>query len=398
MKKTRNLQLYRESERRIWEMGMKARCAVLIGILVCSYLAPLAQAASPELTSSNRHERAFVYQHREVPDVPWSIHIMKISRSHSELEFYNTLGKSNVFGMSVVSEQVKSVPEEIGEPIAALNGDFYSTQDRYPGDPRDLQIHNGELVSGPGGHASFWIDTEGNPNIGTVQSRFRVIWPGGKETPFVLNEERDSDSAVLYTAVIGNSTRTSAGLEFVLERGGEGAWLPLQAGKSYQARIKEVRKSGNTPLHSNIMVLSCGATLAKHLPNIEPGTVVTIATETTPDLKGVQMAIGGGPSLVRQGKVMQWNGLQPRHPRSALGWNNDYFYLVEVDGRQNNSVGMSFPELADFMRKLGCAEAMNLDGGGSATFWATGNVMNSPSEGRERPAANALVVLRKKGK
>ena len=60
------------------------------------------------------------------------------------------------------------------------------------------------------------------------------------------------------------------------------------------------------------------------------------------------------------------------------------------------SVGMTFPELAAYMVKLGCQEAMNLDGGGSSTMWVSGNTMNSPSEGRERPAANALVVVRKK--
>ncbi len=38
---------------------------------------------------------------------------------------------------------------------------------------------------------------------------------------------------------------------------------------------------------------------------------------------------------------------------------------------------------------------MNLDGGGSATLWAFGMVKNSPSEGDERPAPNALVLLKK---
>jgi exopolysaccharide biosynthesis protein len=94
---------------------------------------------------------------------------------------------------------------------------------------------------------------------------------------------------------------------------------------------------------------------------------------------------------------MHWSGfLHMRHPRSALGWNKDYIFLVEVDGRQSNiSLGMTFPELADYLIKLGCSEAMNLDGGGSATLWALGSVRNSPSEGDERPSANALVVVRK---
>jgi exopolysaccharide biosynthesis protein len=94
---------------------------------------------------------------------------------------------------------------------------------------------------------------------------------------------------------------------------------------------------------------------------------------------------------------MKWSGLQFRHPRTAVGWNRDSILLVQADGRQNDlSVGMSFPELAQYMRKLGCDEAVNLDGGGSATCWVLGNVMNNPSEGRERPSPNALVVVEKK--
>jgi len=56
---------------------------------------------------------------------------------------------------------------------------------------------------------------------------------------------------------------------------------------------------------------------------------------------------------------------------------------------------MTFSEFAEYLRKLGCEQAMNLDGGGSATLWVMGNVMNSPSEGQERPGANSLVVVRK---
>jgi exopolysaccharide biosynthesis protein len=133
------------------------------------------------------------------------------------------------------------------------------------------------------------------------------------------------------------------------------------------------------------------------LPSIQAGTTVRIVTETRPDLTGVNVAIGGGPALVRDGKPMHWTGFfKFRHPRTALGWNKEHIFLVEVDGRQANiSIGMTFPELATYMAKIGCEEAMNLDGGGSATLWAFGMVKNSPSEGEERPAPNALVLLKK---
>ena len=73
-----------------------------------------------------------------------------------------------------------------------------------------------------------------------------------------------------------------------------------------------------------------------------------------------------------------------------------YFFLLVVDGRQKDlSIGMTLGELAEFMLKLGCTEAMNLDGGGSSTFWLDGKIMNSPSDGHERRIANGLILLQK---
>lgn len=65
-------------------------------------------------------------------------------------------------------------------------------------------------------------------------------------------------------------------------------------------------------------------------------------------------------------------------------------------GRQKGlSDGMTFHELAELARRLGCTEALNLDGGGSSTLWLGGQVMNSPSDGRERLVANALLLVEK---
>ena len=50
--------------------------------------------------------------------------------------------------------------------------------------------------------------------------------------------------------------------------------------------------------------------------------------------------------------------------------------------------------LAALLQRYGCTQALNLDGGGSSTFWLEGAVRNSPSGRRERPLANALIFLR----
>jgi hypothetical protein len=299
--------------------------------------------------------------------------------------------------MGTVSEQVKSLPRDCGRPLAAINGDFYEKKEKVEGRPRDLQIRFGELISGPAGHTCFWMAPDGTPHMTNVFSLFRVVWANGQTTSVGLNQIRENTNAVLYTSAYGASTRTAGGLELVLERGTNTDWLPLKAGGEYTATVRQVSQAGNTALTPEILVLSIGPDLLAHGPSIQPGATVQIVMETVPNLTGVNVAIGGGPTLVENGKPVQWTGyLRMRHPRTAMGWNKEHIFLVEVDGRQGNiSIGMTFPELANYMAKLGCEQAMNFDGGGSATLWAFGKVMNSPSEGEERPAPNALVVLKK---
>jgi len=53
---------------------------------------------------------------------------------------------------------------------------------------------------------------------------------------------------------------------------------------------------------------------------------------------------------------------------------------------------MTLEELAGELVRLGAVEAMNLDGGGSTTMVVAGRVRNSPSDGRERPVSDALLV------
>jgi hypothetical protein len=345
-----------------------------------------------------KQERWFQYTNDVNEDVPISVHIVRIERSHHDFEFCTTLGKGSTIGMSVVSEQVKLLPPDCGQPLAAINGDFYEKSDRYLGRARDVQIHLGEVISSPAGHTCFWMTPDGEPHMTNVFSRFRVIWPDGKTTPIGLNQLREDDALVLYTAVTGPSTRTTGGTDLILERSTNGDWLPLRIGSVYMGRVQAVRTTGDAPLTRDTMVLSIGPGMASRVPALGPGAIVQIATETVPDLSGVNVAIGGGPALVQDGKPMQWPGfIHFRHPRTALGWNKDYLFMVEVDGRQSNlSVGMTFPDLANYLIKLGCTQALNFDGGGSATLWALGAVRNSPSEGDERPSANALVLVKRK--
>lgn len=369
----------------------------LTAFLLATADRPNSLAADVTAAPPSKTERGFSYRHDIVTSVPWSVHIVQIDRSATNLELRTSLAFGNTIGLDVLSQQIKRLPPEFGRPVAAVNGDFYRNDDTpYKGDPKGLQIMEGELISTPCDWSCFWLDTAGSPHIAVVAPHFEVLWADNKRTPIGLNEERKNGTAVLYTPRCGRTTGTSDGRELILEATASTPWLPLRAGQEYTARVREVREEGNSPISSSRLVLSISKELLGKIPAVAQGAIVKFSLQTSPSLVGTRTAIGGGPALVQDGKARSWGLLQVRHPRSAVGWNNKYIYLVEVDGRQAGlSVGMTYSELADYMVKLGCKEALNLDGGGSATMWVLGQVVNSPSEGQERGMANALVLIQK---
>lgn len=82
-----------------------------------------------------------------------------------------------------------------------------------------------------------------------------------------------------------------------------------------------------------------------------------------------------------------------RNPRTAVGYTSlNNFVLVTVDGREGSSIGMTLMELANFMKSIGCVEAINLDGGGSTVMYVDGKIVNNPHIKGGIPISNALVI------
>jgi hypothetical protein len=117
---------------------------------------------------------------------------------------------------------------------------------------------------------------------------------------------------------------------------------------------------------------------------------------------GLLVGIGGGPTLVKNGKVnvtyteeVFWGsgvGLDNGDPRTAVGYTKDnHCIMICADGRQAASNGIGLTELAQVMIDLGCVEAMNLDGGGSTQMAVGGKLVNVPSETRPVPTILAVV-------
>jgi hypothetical protein len=346
------------------------------------------------------------YNNYRKPTGPWSIHVVRVPRQSAQFQLCTMHAMGKAVGLTPVTDQTMLSNSAPGIPVAAINGDFYQREGPYAGDPRGLQIVESELISAPIGSASFCIDVIGEPHTINAVSLLQVTWPDGLTGPIGLNESRLPNRVTLYTPALGSSTHTAGGRELVLEQQGKNQWLPLRPGRTYRARVREIRESGDTQILPGTMVLSIGPAALKTAPQVERGAELGISTVTEPSLRGVRTAISGGPVLVRNGKRQrfkapdsdsyEFGSMMERHPRSAIGWNENHYFLVTVDGRQKGvSAGMTLNELAAYLVELGCQEAMNLDGGGSATLWFNGKVRNHPCDGYEREVANSLIVCKK---
>lgn len=102
---------------------------------------------------------------------------------------------------------------------------------------------------------------------------------------------------------------------------------------------------------------------------------------------GAWQVFSFGPALVNNGEIAVTQSSEvgkatSSNPRTAIGQISALHYLFIVsDGRTSQSAGLSLYELAELFQSRGCTVAYNLDGGGSATMWFNGEVVNIPTDG-----------------
>jgi len=299
-------------------------------------------------------------------------------------------------------ETVSSMAKRLNAAVA-VNADFFP----FTGDMLSLHVTDGEIVSEPWqGRVVFGITADGRPLFDKVGFVGKVMLPDGRSFEVRgVNRSRGKNEIVLYTPRYSRSTGTSKdGVEVVvkLDNG------PVRIGSPVTGVVSEIlTNSGNTRLSEGCIVLS-GAGMA----SIPLSKWLSVGTSVTLDLKlngvsttgwdNVVEAVGGGPCLLKNGEEFidaEEEGFSPSfsttsHPRTALGATADgKIVIVTVDGRQSVSSGMSLDRLAELMKSLSCVNAINLDGGGSTTIATYFGVLNSPSDGSERPVANGLAVL-----
>jgi hypothetical protein len=373
-------------------------------VLLCGLLwalAPAGQQSPVERIEKRISPHLVLFQEISV-DPPLAIQGVRITPARA-VSFRSTLGNDVVAVEGALrGRELTSRMAWRHRAIAAINADFFDG-----GDPLGLCILDGEIVSEtyPGRPAVGWTAT-GQVIMGTPMLDGDITRPdGAKHVLMGLNRvAKVQGDMVLFNAYHGATAQaTGAGTVVVLDA----LPRPLRVGAQVEAVVREVRQGSSAPIPPAGGVLIGTAGAADFLRPLQPGDRITIRVdlkgERAEQFRAVREAVAGGPWLVRDGKIVPPNEMpgdfnlqtfiERRHPRTAVGRTAQGEVLwITVDGRQPHSQGVSLSELAQIMARYGAVEAVNLDGGGSTTLVARNLIINSPSDGTERPVSNAWLV------
>ena len=358
-----------------------------------------------------------------------AVYIAEMDRTATNLQFDVVLANNQILRRETITSATRQLMNRNILPLAGVNGSFGIREDSYGrgGMIFNLHIQNGELVSipiardrwgysppSPWGETSFGITPDGEFLLDRVQLNGQLrINNGNADTLLInaINQICDSSTpVVLFTRRFGHRTLTRRCYEFTLKR----LKLPLTGKYNSRFVVTEVNRRGNSNIPSDGVVLAIESRSARDWSGrITESTTGTLEIALTPKKwQQVQQGIGGNLRLVRDGEVepellafgasrggtayAHRNGAS-RHPRSALGFNEDKLFLIAIDGRQPGySMGMTLYDMGKFFSELGIKHAINFDGGSSSTLWALRKVVNSPAHGYERRIFNIAMIRAKK--
>jgi hypothetical protein len=324
---------------------------------------------------------------------PIVVHVVGISPGHSDIRVDDVLSDNALVSGG---ETLSSMAHRTGA-VAGINGDYFDIGNTNQ--PTNVVVQSGVLLETPRKRYALVITNDGLPQIvelsflGTVQIGARSV---GLDAVNVVPAPNQGVTLLTpqYGWVAPSDDTTLVGLQ------------PTSGTPPFGSyRVTNVLDNLTRQPPGYYLAIGLGAYDAAGVPN--PGDPVVVQGDLSPlELSNVAAAIGGGPLILRHGA---WYNdpdgptggefLLPIPASGAAIAPDGTLFLVEVDGRQPDvSVGVTRPALAAIMIALGATRGMSLDGGGSSEMVArtlgetNAGVVTSPSDGRERKIADALMI------
>jgi hypothetical protein len=295
-------------------------------------------------------------------------------------------------------ETISSMATRTGA-VAGVNSDFFAIN--AAGQPDGMLIQNGTLEASP---VSSWpsdLEVLNNGQIEMATETYRGAVDDtttGATSPLVALNRIDQTGLTVVTPYLG---AVSVGASTIATGTVSNGTLTIARVQTSQTALPQLT-AGQEDL-----IARRGTAGSTWLQQVHPGDALRVTDTLAPyGIGQIKTAVSGGAYLAQDGAMAV-----PAHgsgennvsyPTVGIGVSKDggHAIMAVFDGREseNQAVGLTRPQFAQWMLSRGAYNAIEFDSGGSAEMVARlpgqphVSVLNHPSDGAERPVANGLFV------
>ncbi len=267
---------------------------------------------------------------------------------------------------------------------AAINGGFFqSFDDTKAQEPYGILVKDGKLVHSDNTGSALGFTKDGAVKLDAVRSVTTAKIADTEYAVSLVNHSpaADSNAITLFTPAYGEAVETT-GISVVVQNGA----------------IAAIQDTKHTNIPKDGYVLLFTGNKAALTANMKKSEAVSYsvsyvdANNAKIDWSDVQTAIGAGPILLKDGKVVlnpakegftDETSFQISVARSALGITEDGTMLL-VGG-----VKCTTAQMADIMAQLGAVNAISMDSGASSGLYCTAE---EPVAAPMKAISNALII------
>lgn len=327
-------------------------------------------------------------------------YVLRVDLSDKNVKVDTLVNKKSVVGSSTVLNLAKN-----SGAIAAVNGSFFDFGAKGSGNSYTY----GPVVSSGQVDLAATRDSKDTAtfSLNDLNEALFTYWNTKVELITPKGEKKIAASYNRYKGVFNGMTIVDA--KWGAKTPGATAqypdWIEMVVEDGVVKEFSENKPSIDMP-KKGFVVLGSGSHIQYLKDTFKVGDPVDYSITMNVDTNKMTMALTGGAMLVKDDKVLTTFSHNPVSPstraaRTAIGTSKDGKTLIiaAVDGKSSSSIGMTQSELASYMHELGCANALNLDGGGSTTLVSreqgtTGlSVQNRPSDGSQRGVGASLGIF-----
>ncbi|MHB8065213.1 MAG: phosphodiester glycosidase family protein [Ruminiclostridium sp.] len=324
--------------------------------------------------------------------------VLRVDLSNENVKVDSLDNKNTASALTTVKNLAKN-----SGAIAAVNGGYFDMDTGYAYGPvMSSGVFDLAATRNNKDLATFSLDEMNNALFEYWDTKVELIAPSGSRRAIAAYNRYNGYYNYSMYIVDSKWGKKTPGVSATYPN-----WLEMVVENGVVKEFSANKPGIDIPKNGYVVMATYDNDIGYLTSNFKIGAPVDYDISMNVDKSKMKMALTGGSLLVQNGKVLSKFTKYPsspnqKEPSTAVGTTADGKTLIvaTVDGRKNaTSIGMTQAELAEYMKELGCANAINFDGGGSTTMVAraagtTGlSTVNTPSDNFERGVANGLGIF-----